>query len=261
MTNDLVKGLDAVGSVFGVLDRHTKIDPANPAGYKPDKIAGHVELCDVQFANPSRLDVMIFNSFSINIAAGESTALVGQSGLGKSTIIGLVERFYDPLKGLVKVDGHNIYKNIQSKDIKEPDCTTKAANAHSFIAGLQDGYDTWCRDKGLQLSGEQKQRIAIARAILKNPTVLLLDEATSALDSQSEKLVQDALEHVMVGRASIVVAHRFSTIQNYNRIAVLDKGKLVEEGTHSSLLGKGSNGAYYSLVSLERTSDVAHTQL
>ena len=127
----------------------------------------------------------------------------------------------------------------------------KAANAHYFIVGLKDGYDTWCGDRGLQLSGGQKQRIAIARAILKNPTILLLDEAISALDSQSEKVVQDALESVMVGRTSVVVAHRLSTIQNCDTIAVLDRGKVIEKGTHSSLLAKGSGGTYYSLINFQ----------
>ncbi|KAL2898465.1 ABC transporter B family member 22 [Bienertia sinuspersici] len=179
------------------------------------------------------------------------------SGSGKSTIIGLIERFYDPIKGCVKVDGRDIRaynlrslrrhialvcqepilfagtirENIiygASDPIDESEIieASKAANAHNFISGLKDG--------GVQLSGGLKQRIAIARAILRNPTILLLDEATSALDSQSEKIVQDALERVMVGRTSVVVAHRLSR-------------KVVEKGTHSSLLGKGANGAYFSL--------------
>jgi len=128
----------------------------------------------------------------------------------------------------------------------------KAANAHDFIAVLKDGYDTPCGDRGVQLSGGQKQRVAIARAILKNPTVLLLDEATSALDGQSEKLVQDALERMMVGRTSVVVAHRLSTIESCDTIAVLEKGKVVEKGNHSELLAKGPTGAYSSLVSLQK---------
>ncbi|GJV84198.1 ABC transporter family protein [Tanacetum coccineum] len=283
MTNDLAKGSDAVQSVFEVLDRSTLIEPDHPNGKKLEIITGHVEICDIYFAYPARPDIMIFKGFSFNIEAGKSTALVGQSGSGKSTIIGLIERFYDPMKGVVKVDGRDIRsyhlrtlrkyialvsqepalfvgsirENIiygASEDVSETDIieAAKAANAHDFIAGLKDGYGTWCGNRGVQLSGGQKQRIAIARAILKNPTILLLDEATSALDSQSEKVVQDALERMMVGRTSVVVAHRLSTIQSCDTIAVLEKGKVVEKGNHGSLLAKGPTGAYYSLVSLQK---------
>ncbi|EXB47719.1 ABC transporter B family member 15 [Morus notabilis] len=291
MTTDLAKGADAVGTVFAVLDRYTRIEPEDPEGSQPETITGYVELRDVHFAYPARPDVMIFQGFSIKIEAGKSTALVGQSGSGKSTIIGLIERFYDPLKGAVKIDGRDIRlyhlrslrKHIAlvsqeptlfagtikgniaygaSDKIGETEIieAAKAANAHDFIAGLKDGYDTWCGDRGVQLSGGQKQRIAIARAILRNPAILLLDEATSALDSQSEKVVQDALERVMVGRTSVVVAHRLSTIQKCDVIAVLDKGKVVEKGAHSNLLAKGPQGAYYSLVSLQRTpTSASHT--
>ncbi|KAI4351539.1 hypothetical protein L6164_005897 [Bauhinia variegata] len=283
MTTDLAKGSDAMSSVFTVLHSFTRIEPEDPEGYKPNKITGHLEFHNVHFAYPARPNLMIFEGFSIKIAAGKSMALVGQSGSGKSTIIGLIERFYDPIKGTVSIDnidiksynlrslrkhialvsqepmlfGGTIRENIAYGALKKVDEAevieaARAANAHDFISSLQDGYDTVCGDRGVQLSGGQKQRIAIARAILKNPTVLLLDEATSALDSQSEKVVQDALERVMVGRTSVVVAHRLSTIQNCDAIAVLDKGKVVERGTHSSLLAKGPNGAYYSLVSLQR---------
>ncbi|AES74626.1 putative xenobiotic-transporting ATPase [Medicago truncatula] len=284
MTNDLAKGSNAVGSVFAILDRYTTIEPDDFEGYKAKNLIGKIELLDVDFAYPGRPNVMIFQGFSIKIDAGKSTALVGESGSGKSTIIGLIERFYDPIKGIVTIDGEDIKSyNLRSlrKHIalvsQEPTLfggtireniaygayddkvdeseiiqASKAANAHDFISSLQDGYDTLCGDRGVQLSGGQKQRIAIARAILKNPKVLLLDEATSALDSQSEKLVQDALERVMVGRTSVVVAHRLSTIQNCDLIAVLDKGIVVEKGTHSSLLSLGPSGVYYSLVSLQR---------
>ncbi|WMV57476.1 hypothetical protein MTR67_050861 [Solanum verrucosum] len=282
MSKDLDRGTDAVGSVFTTLDRFSLIEPEDSDGYKPKKITGHIEMYEVDFAYPARPNVIIFKGFSITIDAGKSTAFVGQSGSGKSTIIGLIERFYDPLSGVIKIDGRDIrsyhlkslrnqialvsqeptlfsgtireniaYGVLASEEVDESEIieAAKAANVHSFISALKDGYDTWCGDKGLQLSRGQKQRIAIARALLKNPGVVLLDKATSALDSQSEKLVQEALERVMVGRTSVVVAHRLSTIQNCDTIVVLDKGKVVEKGTHSSLLAKRPCGVYYSLVS------------
>ncbi|KAL3533843.1 hypothetical protein ACH5RR_007364 [Cinchona calisaya] len=282
MTNDLAKGSNVVGSIFAVLDRNTLIETEDPKGHNPDKIMGHVELHDVDFVYPTRPDVIIFSEFSLKIEAGKSMAIVGQSGSGKSTILSLIERFYDPLRGSVMIDNRDIKsyhlrslrkhiafvsqeptlfastirQNIMygaSEDVDEAEviAAAKLANAHDFIASLKDGYDTWCGERGFQLSGGQKQRIAIARAVLKNPAILLLDEATSALDSRSEKVVQEALEKVMVGRTSVVVAHRLSTIQNCNMIAVMDKGKVVEKGTHSSLLAKGRHGAFYSLVSLQ----------
>ncbi|KAL3723206.1 hypothetical protein ACJRO7_035393 [Eucalyptus globulus] len=281
MTTDIAKGSDAVGSVFAILDRQTRIEPEGMEGYRPKKITGHVEFCRVDFAYPERLDVIILKDFSFKIEAGKSTALVGQSGSGKSTLIGLIERFYDPIRGTIKIDGRDlrsyhlralrmhialvsqepalfagtIRENIVygiSHEMSETEIieATRAANAHDFIVALKDGYDTWCGDRGIQLSGGQKQRVAIARAILRNPALLLLDEATSALDSQSEKVVQNALERLMVGRTTLVVAHRLSTIQGCDVIAVLDKGKVVEKGSHSSLLAKGPTGAYYSLVNL-----------
>ncbi|KAB2034034.1 hypothetical protein ES319_D04G057800v1 [Gossypium barbadense] len=289
MTSDLVKGLEAIGSVFAILDRFTTIEPEDSNGHNPEKITGHVKLHDIDFAYPARPNITIFKAFSLNIDAGKSTALVGQSGSGKSTIIGLIERFYDPLDGVVEIDGRDI-RSYQLRSLRkhiavvsqEPTLfagtireniaygasdtmdesqiieAAMAANAHEFISGLKDGYNTWCGDRGMQLSGGQKQRIAIARAILKNPAILLLDEATNALDSQSEKAVQDALERVMIGRTSVVVAHRLRTIQNCDQIAVLHKGKIVEKGTHQSLLAKGPTGAYFSLVSLQRRPLLAH---
>ncbi|CAN8255470.1 unnamed protein product [Cochlearia groenlandica] len=286
MTTDLAKGSDAVGTIFTILDRPTTIKPEDPDGYVPNKIKGHIEILNVDFAYPIRPNVVIFKDFSIDICEGKSTAIVGPSGSGKSTIISLIERFYDPLKGTVRIDGRDIKsyhlrslrqhislvsqepalfagtirENIMyggdSESIDESEIieAAKAANAHDFITSLSDGYDTYCGEKGIQLSGGQKQRIAIARAVLKNPSVLLLDEATSALDSQSERVVQDALERVMVGRTSVVIAHRLSTIKSCNMISVLDKGKVVECGTHSSLLAKGPTSAYFSLVSLQTTS-------
>lgn len=252
---------------------------------------------------------MIFKGLSLKIEAGKTIALVGQSGSGKSTVIGLIERFYDPQNGSVLIDERDI-KSYNLKKLRshialvsqEPtlfagtirenilygkeDATEsevrKAArlvNAHEFIryasllfilphkqvtsscffdempfllcSSMKDGYDTYCGERGVQLSGGQKQRIALARAILKDPAILLLDEATSALDSVSENQVQEALEKMMVGRTCVVVAHRLSTIQKADSIAVISNGMVVERGSHYDLLGIGRGGAYYSLIKLQ----------
>ncbi|KAE8667230.1 putative F-box and wd40 domain protein [Hibiscus syriacus] len=227
------------------------------------------------------LNMMIFRGLSHEIEAGKTMALVGQSGSGKSTNIGLIERFYDPQSGSVFIDGHyiksydlrnlrsrialvsqeptlfadtirqNIAYGLEEADEAEIRGATKLANAHEFISAMKDGYETHCGERGAKLSGGQKQRIALARAILKNPLILLLDEATSALDSESESLVHKALEKMMVGRTCVVVAHRLSTIQKADSIAEIKNGKLVEQGSHSGLLGMGRAGAYYSLIKLQ----------
>ncbi|KAH7677246.1 Xenobiotic-transporting ATPase protein [Dioscorea alata] len=282
ITSDLAIGAETVSSVFAILDHQTCIESEDPKGDSPKKLTGSVDIVDVDFAYPSRPDVLIFNNFSLSIEAGKSTALVGRSGSGKSTIIGLIERFYDPLMGYIMIDNkdiktyhlrclrrhiamvgqepvlfagtieENIAYGVDKSTEAEIESAARAANAHEFVSGLKDGYKTWCGDKGTQLSGGQRQRIAIARAILKNPSILLLDEATSALDTQSEKVVQDALEKVMIGRTCVVVAHRLSTIQDCDTIVVLEKGMLVEKGTHAALLEKGQSGSYFSLVSLQQ---------
>ncbi|KAK8507364.1 hypothetical protein V6N12_072630 [Hibiscus sabdariffa] len=260
----------------------SEIDPDYTWGQETKKsIQGRIELKNVFFAYPTRPDQMIFKDLNLRIEAGRTVALVGQSGSGKSTIIGLIERFYDPMKGSVFIDAQDIrnynlrmlrthialvsqeptlfagtireniaYGKPKAKE-SEIRKAAKLANAHEFISGMKDGYDTNCGERGVQLSGGQKQRIALARAILKNPSILLLDEATSALDSLSENLVQEALEKMMVNRTCVVVAHRLSTIQKADYIAVLKNGKVVEHGSHNELVSLGRSGAYYSLIKLQ----------
>ncbi|XP_060215703.1 putative multidrug resistance protein [Lycium barbarum] len=282
MTSDLARGSSAVASVFAILDRKTEIEPENPEGLKITKVLkGKIELKNVFFNYPSRPDQAIFQGVNLKIEAGKTVALVGQSGSGKSTMIGLIERFYDPIKGQVLIDDKDIksynLKSLRSQialvsqepilfagsisdniiygkeEATESEIKKAAirANAHEFISAMKDGYETYCGERGVQLSGGQRQRIALARAILKNPTILLLDEATSALDSISENLVQEALERMMISRTSVAVAHRLSTIQKADTIAMIKNGKVVEQGSHSQLLALGKNGSYYGLMKLQ----------
>jgi len=215
----------------------------------------------------------------------QTVALVGESGSGKSTVISLIERFYDPDSGVILLDGKNlkslklswlrqqvglvgqepvlfndtIRANIaygKEEEVSEEEiiAAAEAANAHRFISTLSSGYDTSVGERGVQLSGGQKQRIAIARAILRDPKVLLLDEATSALDAESEHTVQEALDRVMVGRTTVVVAHRLSTITGADKIAVIKNGIVAEEGRHEQLLRAFPGGAYASLVALQSST-------
>ncbi|AQK46563.1 ABC transporter B family member 19 [Zea mays] len=248
------------------------------------EVHGNIEFKEVTFSYPSRPDVIIFRDFSLFFPAGKTVAVVGGSGSGKSTVVALIERFYDPNEGQVLLDNVDI-KTLQLRWLRDqiglvnqepalfattilenilygkPDATiaeveaaTTASNAHSFISLLPNGYNTMVGERGIQLSGGQKQRIAIARAMLKNPKILLLDEATSALDADSESIVQEALDRLMVGRTTVVVAHRLSTIRNVNMIAVIQQGQVVETGTHDELLAKGTSGAYASLIRFQETA-------
>jgi subfamily B ATP-binding cassette protein MsbA len=223
-------------------------------------------------------DEYVLKEFSLEVPKGKTVALVGQSGSGKSTLANLITRFYDVNKGSITIDGNDIKeitkqslrnqlgivtqeavlfhdtianniafgKNVSKEEIIE---AAKIANAHDFIMELPKGYETNIGDSGNKLSGGQKQRISIARAVLKNPPIMILDEATSALDTESEKLVQDALEKMMQNRTSIVIAHRLSTIKNADNIIVMQKGKIVEQGTHKELINK--KGMYYNLVNMQ----------
>uniref|UniRef100_A0A0E0LKA8 ABC transporter B family member 28 n=1 Tax=Oryza punctata TaxID=4537 RepID=A0A0E0LKA8_ORYPU len=244
--------------------------------------SGDIHLEDVHFSYPLRSDVEILNGLDLTIECGKITALVGPSGAGKSTVVQLLARYYEPTHGRITVAGEDIRvfdkrewsrvvslvnqdpvlfsvsvgeniayglpDDVVSKD--EIIKAAKAANAHEFIVSLPQGYDTLVGERGSLLSGGQRQRIAIARALLKNSPILILDEATSALDTTSERLVQEALNHLMKGRTSLVIAHRLSTVQNAHQIAVCSDGKIAELGTHAELVASG--GRYASLVGTQR---------
>jgi ABC-type multidrug transport system fused ATPase/permease subunit len=248
-------------------------------GTKKPSITGIVEFKNVGFSYPQRKDISVLNGISFTAKANETIALVGSSGSGKSTISSLLLHYYTINSGNIMFDGVDINKidleylrshmaivpqevilfagtirdNISfgkpyssEEDIIE---AAKKAHAWDFISSFPDGLDTQVGDRGIQLSGGQKQRIAIARAIIKNPTILILDEATSALDSESERLVQDALDKLMVGRTSFVIAHRLSTIKNAEKILVIQHGNIVEHGTHDDLIK--AKGIYSNLVELQ----------
>ncbi|KAM7509591.1 hypothetical protein LguiA_020044 [Lonicera macranthoides] len=286
MTSDLAKGSTAVASVFSILDRQSLIpgsynggDGTSGSGTKLACMTGGIEMKRVEFAYPNRPESLVLQEFCLEVKAGTSTGLVGKSGCGKSTVIALIQRFYDVERGTVKVDGVDIrmldigwYRNHMSLVSQEPvlysgtirdnivfgklDASenevveaARAANAHEFISSLKDGYETECGERGVQLSGGQKQRIAIARAIIRNPMILLLDEATSALDVQSEQVVQETLDRIMVGRTTIVVAHRLNTIRNLDSIAFVSDGKVIERGNYAQL--KNKRGAFFDLASLQ----------
>ncbi|KAL1189260.1 ABC transporter B family member 4 [Cardamine amara subsp. amara] len=280
LSPDSSKADVAAASIFAIMDRESKIDPSVESGRVLDNVKGDIELRHISFKYPARPDVQIFQDLCLSIRAGKTVALVGESGSGKSTVIALLQRFYDPDSGEITLDGVEI-KTLQLKwlrqqtglvsqepilfndtiraniaygkggDASESEIVSAAelSNAHGFISGLQQGYDTMVGERGIQLSGGQKQRVAIARAIVKDPKVLLLDEATSALDAESERVVQDALDRVMVNRTTIVVAHRLSTIKNADVIAVVKNGVIVEKGKHETLINI-KDGVYASLVQL-----------
>uniref|UniRef100_A0A7I4E2T3 Uncharacterized protein n=1 Tax=Physcomitrium patens TaxID=3218 RepID=A0A7I4E2T3_PHYPA len=278
---DIMKGGQALASVFALLDRPTEIDADDPNAQVVETVSGNIEIKHVAFTYPNRPDVQIFKDLNLKVRAGKSLALVGASGSGKSSVIALLERFYDPTSGRIFIDGTDIkklnlkslrrrmalvsqepalfattiYENIlygrESATEQEVHAAAMAANAHNFISGLPNSYNTQVGERGIQLSGGQKQRVAIARAVLKDPAILLLDEATSALDAESEQIVQEALDRLMQRRTSVVVAHRLTTIRNADSIAVIQDGTVVEEGTHNDLVAK-KDGAYAGLVRLQQ---------
>uniref|UniRef100_A0A674I3Y5 ATP-binding cassette sub-family B member 5 n=1 Tax=Terrapene triunguis TaxID=2587831 RepID=A0A674I3Y5_9SAUR len=269
----------AAFKVFKIIDQKPTIDSFSSDGHKLDHIKGTLEFNNVQFSYPSRPDVQVLKGLTLKIDCGQTVALVGSSGCGKSTMVQLLQRFYDPQEGVITVDGHDIkslnlrhYREFIGVVSQEPvlfgttirnnirygreDVTdeeienaAKEANAYDFIMEFPDKFNTLVGERGAQMSGGQKQRIAIARALVRNPKILLLDEATSALDTESESVVQAALEKASKGRTTLVIAHRLSTIRTANVIVAIADGAVAEVGTHSELMEK--RGLYYSLATAQ----------
>lgn len=274
------KAIGATERVFELLDETPEKINSNKEKVEIQKIKGTVEFRNVAFSYPSRKEIKVLKNVNFSASFGQKIAIVGPSGTGKSTIASLLLRFYNIDNGEILIDGKNIYdydlENLRGNmsivpqdvilfggTIKEniaygkPNATdqeilvaAKQANAYQFIESFPDKFETVVGERGIKLSGGQRQRIAIARALLKNPSILILDEATSALDSESEKLVQEALEILMEGRTSIIIAHRLSTIRSADQILVLDNGIIAEQGTHQDLIVL-ENGIYKNLSNLQ----------
>ncbi|KAK5009224.1 GTPase-activating protein [Cryomyces antarcticus] len=278
---DMGKAKHAAAELKKLFDRKPEIDSWSNEGEVLSDVEGTIEFRDVHFRYPTRPEQPVLRGLNLVVKPGQYVALVGVSGCGKSTTIALLERFYDPLAGGIYIDNRpitalniNSYRSYLALVSQEPtlyqgtirenvllgsdradvpeaaiEQACRDANIYDFIVSLPDGFATVVGSKGSMLSGGQKQRVAIARALLRNPTVLLLDEATSALDSESEKVVQAALDKAAKGRTTIAVAHRLSTIQKADMIYVFDQGRIVENGTHQELLAR--KGRYFELVSLQ----------
>ncbi|HLL01892.1 MAG TPA: ABC transporter transmembrane domain-containing protein [Myxococcaceae bacterium] len=271
---DFMRASGASERVFELMDR----SPAIPTtgGERLSSTQGRVELHSVHFTYPTRPNLPVLQGIDLTIQPGEVVAIVGPSGAGKSTIAGLLGRLYDPQAGRILLDGKDLkeldpewlrqqigvvaqepllFSSSISDNIRygragasdaEVEAAARAANAHDFVSRFPEGYKTLVGERGVQLSGGQKQRVAIARAVLKDPRLLILDEATSALDAESEHLVKDALDRLMKGRTTLIIAHRLSTVKGADRVLVLDGGRVVQSGNHSALMGQ--DGLYKRLV-------------
>jgi ATP-binding cassette, subfamily B, bacterial MsbA len=280
LQHDLQNGLASAARIFRVMDEQMEMRD-RPGAVKVERFSREIEFRDVSFSYGAGFDIPVLEDISFKVRAGEMVAIVGQSGAGKSTLTNLIPRFYDVSEGVVLIDGHDV-RDLQLASLRKQIAVVtqevhlfndtvraniaygayersdgeaeirraaRAALADEFISKLPEGYDTVIGERGLILSGGQRQRIAIARAILKDAPILILDEATSALDTESEMLVQQALNNLMSGRTTIVIAHRLSTVRSAHRIVVMDAGRIAQTGTHQELLSQG--GIYRRLYELQ----------
>ena len=276
---DFMRSLGAAERIFELLDRTPAMAPSG--GAQLERVRGDLQLEQIRFAYPTRKDVTVLDDLSLHLMPGEVVAVVGPSGAGKSTLASLIGRLYDPDAGRVLLDGRDL-RELETEFLRrqigavaqepilfstsiadnirygrpgatqaEVEAAARTANAHAFVAGFPQGYETLVGERGVQLSGGQKQRVAIARAVLKDPRILVLDEATSALDAESEHLVKEALERLMRGRTTLIIAHRLSTVKDAHRVVVLDGGRIVQAGAHTALLRE--EGLYRKLVERQFT--------
>ncbi|KAJ4146830.1 hypothetical protein LMH87_001389 [Akanthomyces muscarius] len=285
---EFTRAAAAADQMFTLIDRRSNINPFDESGEQPTQTVGQIEIKNVTFAYPTRPDTVVLDDFTLNVPAGKVTALVGQSGSGKSTIVGLIERWYNPSAGTIKLDGRpldqlninwlrknvrlvqqepvlfqgSVYDNIayglvgtpwenvpREEKLARVQEAARLTFAHAFVSDLPKGYDTEIGQRGDLLSGGQKQRVAIARSVVSGPKVLLLDEATSALDPHAEGVVQQALDKASEGRTTIVIAHKLATIRKADNIVVMTKGQFVEQGSHDNLIAQ--DGAYAKLVKIQ----------
>ena len=273
----ILKRRRSLASVFEIIDRLPTIEPDDTSALSPLNVYGSIELKNIDFCYPTRPEVLVLSNFSLKVSGGQTLAVVGVSGSGKSTIISLIERYYDPVAGQVLLDGRDLKSynlrwlrshmgliqqepiifsttireniiyarhNASEAEMKE---AARIANAHHFISSLAHGYDTHIGMRGVELTQGQKQRIAIARVVLKNAPILLIDEASSSIESESSRVVQEALDTLIMGnKTTILIAHRAAMMRHVDNIVVLNGGKIVEQGTHDTLSSK--NGLYVRLM-------------